>query len=1041
MGLPVEVNNLMMGSLGGYNINRSLRFRSSASAYLNRTFTTPTNNKIWSWSGWVKRGTLGATNYIMEGYPATAGNTNDRTQFYFTSSDTLEYTTITTGSVTEQLTTTQVFRDPSAWYHIAIICDTTQATASNRLKFYVNGVQITTFSTATYPALNANPYINAAKAHYIGAAYNGSLIGGVYLDGYLAEVNFIDGQALTPSSFGAYDTNGVWQPKKYTGTYGTNGFYLPFSSGFNTTQTYAGSFNGSSQFLSVASSASLSAGTGDFTVEANIYFNALPSASGYQGIFENQIATTAATSDKFWCGLYNSAGTYQLGIGQHNTANRAYAVWTPTVGTWYHVALVRQSGTTLVFVNGVQQTVTNSTVLNGANFSQNGASFGAASNTGAPAYFNGYISNARYVVGSAVYTTGFTPPSANLTAVTNTQWLTLQNSTIIDNSTAARTITNNGSLSVSLQYPFQYTLASVGSDYSGNSNNWTLNNINYTILGTTYDSMIDSPTVGPLASNYAVLNAVNNFSIGLTGGNLDVSTTSAYAYASATFSLPSSGKWYWEFTDTSTASLANQRCAVGFGLQGYRSSTTYIGQLSTDWFYLGTSGNLFNNASSTSYGATYTQNDVIGIAVDCATGKFWFSKNGTFQASGDPVAGTGQAGTLSGTVSNYVPMVGNLANSAGLSCVGSVNFGQRPFAYTPPTGFNALNTYNLPAPSIANGAQYMAATTYTGNGSTQTITNGGNNTIGTTFQPDLIWMKSRNNTYGNILFDSVRGGTKRLVSNLTDAEQTVTGGVNSFNTDGMTIQNDATYANINASSTTYIGWQWKAGGTGVTNTSGTITSTVSANPTAGFSIVTYTGTGANATVGHGLGVAPQMIIVKVRNGVGGWPVYHSGLTSAAYLLELNTTGAQSSVPTAWNSTAPTSSVFSIGTAFNNGSTYVAYCFAAVDGYSAFGKYTGNGSTDGPFVYTGFRPRFILIKNATAINNWGIIDTSRDTYNGAYQRQHPNLTVADNTGAGIVIDVLSNGFKCRNSDALENQSGQTMIYAAFAEHPFRQSRAR
>jgi hypothetical protein len=1028
MGLPVEVNNLLLGGARAYTIGRSLRFRSSASAYLNRTPSVAGNRKTWTWSAWVKFGNLSFSYAPL--FSAGPAATNARLAINIESDNTLS---LNMYGVAALARTTQVFRDPSAWYHIIVAVDTTQATASNRCRIYINGVEVTSFSTSPNFTLNADYPINNTVLHTVCKFSSDPY----WFDGYLAELNFIDGQQLTPSSFGETDLNGIWQPKKYTGTYGTNGFYLPFSSGFNTTQTYAGSFNGSSQFLSVASSASLSPGTGDFTVEANVYFNATPSSGSYAPIFENQIATTAATSDKFYLAVKNNSGTLRLEMGQHSTANVAYVNWTPSINTWYHVALVRQSGTTLLFINGVQQTVTNSTIFNGTSFGQNGASFGAVST---PLYLNGYLSNARYVVGSAVYTTGFTPPSANLTAVTNTQWLTLQNSTIIDNSTAARTITNNGSLPVSLQYPFQYTLASVGSDYSGNSNNWTLNNINYTILGTTYDSMIDSPTVGPLASNYAVLNAVNNFSIGLTGGNLDVSTTSAYAYASATFSLPSSGKWYWEFTDTSTASLANQRCAVGFGLQGYRSSTTYIGQLSTDWFYLGTSGNLFNNASGTSYGATYTQNDVIGIAVDCATGKFWFSKNGTFQASGDPVAGTGQAGTLSGTVSNYVPMVGNLANSAGLSCVGSVNFGQRPFSYTPPSGYKALNTYNLPAPSIANGAQYMAATTYTGNGTTQTITNGGNNTIGTTFQPDLVWVKSRTNgTYFHELHDVLRTAPYAIYSNSTNAEQNI-GTITSFNSNGFGVStNSGVYLGTNDNAGSYIGWQWKAGGTGVTNTAGTITSTVSANPTAGFSIVTFTGTGANATVGHGLGVAPSMIIVKVRNGTGGWPIYHSGLTSAAYILELNTTGAQSSVPTAWNSTSPTSSVFSIGTAFNNGSTYVAYCFAAVDGYSAFGKYTGNGSSDGPFVFTGFRPRWIMIKNASGVVAWVVYDTSRNTYNSTNLVLQPNVSSAEATG--VDIDVLSNGFKIRTTDQAANNSGQTYIYAAFAENPLKFSRAR
>jgi hypothetical protein len=304
-------------------------------------------------------------------------------------------------------------------------------------------------------------------------------------------------------------------------------------------------------------------------------------------------------------------------------------------------------------------------------------------------------------------------------------------------------------------------------------------------------------------------------------------------------------------------------------------------------------------------------------------------------------------------------------------------------------------------------------------------------------------MKSRNNTYGHNLFDSVRGGTKRLVSNLTDAEQTVTGGVNSFNTNGMTIQNDATYANINASATTYIGWQWRASGSTVSNTSGTITSTVSSNTTAGFSVVGYTGTGANATVGHGLGVAPNMILFKSRiSGAANWIVYHSsiGNTQAVFL---NQTAAASTSSTYFNNTSPTSSVMSIGTASlnNSGEATIAYCFAAVSGYSAFGTYTGNGSTDGPFVFTNFRPCWVMVKKSSATGNWLIFDTSRSPYNVQADALFPNLSNAETTTTSYNNDFLSNGFKIRTLDGSWNDSGVTYIYAAFAENPFTISRAR
>jgi hypothetical protein len=381
------------------------------------------------------------------------------------------------------------------------------------------------------------------------------------------------------------------------------------------------------------------------------------------------------------------------------------------------------------------------------------------------------------------------------------------------------------------------------------------------------------------------------------------------------------------------------------------------------------------------------------------------------------------------------------------SGAGSVNFGQRAFAYTAPSGFQALVTTNLPNPTIGatsttQANKYFDINLYTGTGSTQSITNSGS------MQPDLIWGKQRNGTSSNVLTDAVRGTNSQLSSNSTNAQQTDSDCVTAFNSNGFTV-GASTGFNMNQSGSTLVAWQWNAGGSTVTNTSGTISAQVRANTTSGFSIVTYTGTGSNATVGHGLGVAPQMVIVKTRSASGeSWGIYHVGLTSAANAIYLNLTQAQESAATQWNSTAPTSSVFSVGTAARvngSGATFVAYCFAPVAGYSAFGSFTGNGNADGPFVYLGFRPAFVMAKLSSATGDWNIVDDNRQTYNDASGNPvlRANLSSAEedvNTMQGQ-MDLLSNGFKLRSNNSSLNLNGGTIIYAAFAEFPFRYSLAR
>jgi hypothetical protein len=364
-----------------------------------------------------------------------------------------------------------------------------------------------------------------------------------------------------------------------------------------------------------------------------------------------------------------------------------------------------------------------------------------------------------------------------------------------------------------------------------------------------------------------------------------------------------------------------------------------------------------------------------------------------------------------------------------------LNAGQTAFSYTAPSGFKALCTQNLPTPTIKNGADHMAATTYTGTGASLTVSNAVN---GVSFQPDWVWIKGRSAATDHTLTDAVRGATKELKSNTTGAESTAVNGLTAFNSGGFSVGGAQDY---NTNAATYVGWQWKGGGTAVTNTSGSISSQVSANPTAGFSILTYTGTGATATIGHGLGVAPSMMIMKKRSAVGSWKVFHTILGNGK-ILELNATDAAQTSSTYWNNTSANSTVFTVGSNADinaSSETYVSYCFAAIAGYSAFGSYTGNGSSDGTFTYLGFRPRFVMFKRTDSTGSWFMEDSSRGTYNVMGPELYAYLGDAEATSNRL--DFLSNGFKMRAANAGDNASGGTYIYAAFAENPFSIARAR
>ncbi len=327
---------------------------------------------------------------------------------------------------------------------------------------------------------------------------------------------------------------------------------------------------------------------------------------------------------------------------------------------------------------------------------------------------------------------------------------------------------------------------------------------------------------------------------------------------------------------------------------------------------------------------------------------------------------------------------------------------------------------------------YFNTKLYTGTGSSLANT-------GVGFQPDWVWIKGRNTTSNHFLMDSVRGGTKTLLTDVTNSEYTGSY-VTSFDSDGFSIGTDT---GINTNGNTYVSWNWLGSNTTVSNTAGSRTSTVSANTTSGFSVVSYTGNSTVGTVGHGLGVAPKMMIIKDRSsGSYNWTVYHASIGNTRRIILNSTAGQDSANSVWWNNTSPTSTVFTIGTdngANANGDSFIAYCFAEVKGYSKFSSYTGNGSTDGTFVYTGFSPAFVMFKRTDSTSGWGMFDNKREPFNLNDTRLLANTTGADDTSADNGIDFLSNGFKWRTASGW-NASAGTYIYMAFASNPFVSSKA-
>jgi hypothetical protein len=1055
-------------------VNNSLRFRSSASAYLNRTFTQSGDTQKFTQSVWCKRGTLGAFQTI--GYTFFTGTYNG--QMRFNSNNTLDiYVYYDGSSYTGQLSTTQVFRDPSAWYHFVLAVDTTQATASNRIKFYVNGVQVTAFGTANYPNQNQALLWNASgnTGYFINAQQGNQN----FFDGYLAELNYIDGQALTPNSFGTSNGLGVWQPIRYGGSYGTNGFYLPFPNSGAVTANYlvvAGGGGGgiggggggggagglrstvtatggggsleSALTLNAGNSYTVTVGAGGAggisealgTSGSNSVFSTITSTGGGGGSYASSMGGSPIGSGALSGGSggggsawRNSIGTTSTQSNASGTANQGFAGGSAGTQTTNNIGTGGGGGGAGAV--GVDTTVDTSSGAGGAGVSvaitgssvpYGGGGGGGGSNASAGTGGSGGGGNGsnggsgssgtanRGGGGGGGYsgTGGSGGSGVVIVSYSGTPKFTGGVVSQVGGNTI-HTFTSSG------------TLAGIGSDYSPNGNNWTPNNFSFS-SGSTYDSMTDVPTLtSTTAANYATFNGIGvytNLTSNLTysNGNLQITYNNDTVQIGSSIRIPNiSGKYYLEFTAIYSSS------SNGFVGLFIPNNAVVLQQN-------GTIGNFGSCTITSTTGVGYSSGQIISFAIDADT------KTATFRINN----------TVNTVIDFSVVPTGDLIDPAVWLRVSGdsfiANYGQQPFTYTPPTGFVGLNTFNLPTPTIGATAStladdYFNAVLYTGNGTTNAIT-------GVGFQPDFVWLKGRSDSLFNGLYDAVRGAgsTKGLYSNDTVAEGTYFNFQNliSFDSNGFTLGATVNTNNINLNAATFVGWNWKANGAGSTNTNGSIISTVSANTTSGFSIVTWTGNGTGgATVGHGLGVAPSMVIVKRRSAASDWPVSSRSI-NAGQILVLNSTNAASTDNGPFASTYPSSTVITLGTSTDtnaNTATYVAYCFAQVAGYSAFGSYTGNGSSDGPFVFTGFRPKFIMIKRTDGVEPWLMIDSVRQTYNAMGPYLLANASDAEGTAA--FIDFLSNGFKLRSTGGSFNASGGTYIYMAFCESPFKFSNAR
>lgn len=591
-------------------------------------------------------------------------------------------------------------------------------------------------------------------------------------------------------------------------------------------------------------------------------------------------------------------------------------------------------------------------------------------------YFDGYITEVTFVDGQALTASSFGEASAN------GAWVPKRFSGSFGTNGFQLDFSDNSGA----------TSSTLGKDRSGNNNDWTPTNISVA-AGVGNDSLTDTPTPyddGTVRGDFCTLQRLDtNGGSSIANGNLDINNAQGQR---GSFYV-NSGKWAYEVTLRTAISGS---CHIGWSEANQHQDPATSNPSGV--FYTGTTGNkLVNSTSSTAYGASFTNGDTVRCEIDFDNNQVEYFKNGTSQGV---ISWTKVAGKF------YSPHI------YAYVCDVSLNFGQRPFANTPTSGFKALCTANLPTPSILTPSKHFATTLYTGTAATLGVT-------GVGFQPDLAWIKSRSAATNHNLFDSTRGVQKGLQTSSTAAEYSDAATLTSFDADGFSLGADGSSRGVNANAATYVSWCWKKG------------------VTPGFDIVSDQGTGSAHSINHSLGVAPHFIVRKNRDTAGlNWLVYHRSLGGTKN-LKLNTTEAQDTNVVFWNNTDPNGSTFTVGTngAVNeNTKNFITYLWVSVDGFSLFSSYTGNGSSDGPMVPCGFRPELVIIKRVDASYTWVIHDAARVPFNVNNKQVYPPYTSAEQTGGDI--DILACGFKVRVAELEVNTSGGTYIFMAWAKNPFK-----
>ena len=782
-------------------------------------------------------------------------------------------------------------------------------------------------------------------------------------------------------------------------------------------------FNRSSHYLSRA----LGSPTSDDKASVSVWLKRIAVGTD-NSFFDNY----QGTNDRLTISLVSSTDGDALGVYQRDSSGIVCNLLTTQKfrdpASWYHILVAfdttqsTEADRVKIYVNGTQVTsFSSSTYFSqnhnlraGSGYTTNVGRYGAGSN-----YFGGYMAEFNYIDGQQLSPTdvGFTDSQTGI-------WMPRR---------YEGTYGNNG---FRLDFSDNSSTAALGIDKSPNGNDFTTNNFSVT-AGSGNDSFIDTPT-----NNFCTLNHLDKTNdADVQNGGMTLYNNANDQAATGTFGI-TSGKWYWEVVMNSNEPEIG---IAHFKMPLSNKSVSVAGDGQIALIVTGADGNsnfLRVNGSTTSGSGISGQSGpgTIGIALDMDNKKIWFTNtSGNYFNSGNPVTGNNPAVDFSSTGHYPAGVTPFVSLYQGANIQTSVNFGQYSFSYTQPEGYKTLTSQNLrdhlitSNTPILNPKEHFAAITYSG---AQSSTNA----TGLLFEPDMIWIKSRTQLYNHYIFDRLRGlDGSHLIPNSNAAEgpsgsdATALGGTHAS---GFFVSSASGISDSYQAPNNYVAWCWKAGGAAVTNNDGNTTSQVSVNREAGFSIVTYAGTGQPRTIGHGLGKKPAWIMSKSRDSTDDWMVWHQNIHTSNignYSIALNSTGGRDNASQYWYDSEPTSTVFTRGN-YSSGDDMIAYCWAEIPGYSKFGNYTGNGNSNGPFIHLGFRPAWFMLRRVDSGDNWIVKDSARNTTNDVYFNLNPNSNGVQNGSAGNVTtaDFVSNGFKLRGSDSGVNSNGADFVFMAFAE---------